>query len=119
MSEVGRREWGNGPATSSLCLNEEEDSKRQCTVTENGTRLVVWTDGSAFHEDMPLVAAAGPEIAFARRPKANANFSLNAQGGMTNQRGELEACAAVILALDCKLEVRLDNMWVKHVLNKC
>ena len=25
----------------------------------------------------------------------------------------MEACAAVILALDCKLEVRLDNMWVK------
>ena len=32
---------------------------------------------------------------------------------MTNQRGELEACAAVLMALDCKLEVRLDNMWVK------
>ena len=32
---------------------------------------------------------------------------------MTNQRGALEACAAVFMALDCKLEVRLDNMWVK------
>ena len=32
---------------------------------------------------------------------------------MTNQRGGLEACAAVLMALDCKLEVRLDNMWVK------
>ena len=87
----------------SLSLNEEEDSKRQYTVTENGTRLVVLTDGSAFQKDMPLVAAAGAGIAFARRSRANVNFALNAQGGMTNQRGELEACAAVILALDCKL----------------
>ena len=100
----------------SLSLNEEEDPKRQYTVTENGTRLVVWTDGSAFHKDMPLVAAAGAETAFARRLRANANFALNAQEGMTNQRGELEACAAVILALDCKLEVRLDNRWAK---NRC
>ena len=80
---------------------------------ESGARLVIWMDGSAFHKDMPLVAAAGAVIAFARRSRAKANFALNAQGGMTNQRGELEACAAVILALDCKLDVRLDNMWVK------
>ena len=26
---------------------------------------------------------------------------------------ELEACAAVLMTLDCKLVVRLDNMWVK------
>ena len=32
---------------------------------------------------------------------------------MTTQRAELEACAAVLMALDCKLVVRLDNMWVK------
>ena len=32
---------------------------------------------------------------------------------MTNQRGELEACAAVLVALDCKLEVTLDDSWVK------
>ena len=32
---------------------------------------------------------------------------------MLNQRAELEACAAVLMAVDCKLEVRLDNMWVK------
>ena len=68
-----------------LSLNEEEDSKRRCTVTENGTRLVVWTGGSAFHKDMPLVAAAGAGITFARRSRANVNFTLNAQGGMTNQ----------------------------------
>ena len=43
----------------------------------------------------------------------HANFALHAQGGMTNQRGALEACAAVLMARDCKLEVRLDNMWVK------
>ena len=66
----------------------------------------------AFHKDLPLVAD-GMERAFytfARRSRANANFALNAQGGTTNQRGELEACAAVILALDCKLQMRLDNM---------
>ena len=97
-----------------LCLSkEEEDAKRQYTVTENGSRLVVCTVGGAFHKDMPLVAAAGAGIAFARRSRAQANFALNAHGGMTNQRGELEACATVILTLDCKLEVRLDNMWVK------
>ena len=78
-------------------------------MTENGTRLVVWTDGSAFHKDMPLVAAAGAGIAFAQRSRVNENFALNAQGGTTNQRGELEACAAVILALDCKLEVKIDG----------
>ena len=47
----------------SLSLKEEEDSKRQYTETENGTRLVVSTDGSAFHRDMPLVSAAGAGIA--------------------------------------------------------
>ena len=37
---------------------EEENPKKQYTLTERGTRLVVCTDGSAFHKDMPLVAAA-------------------------------------------------------------
>ena len=32
---------------------------------------------------------------------------------MTTQRAELEACTALLMALDCKLEVRLDNMWVE------
>ena len=40
---------------------------------------------------------------------------------MTNLRTELEACAEALLALDFKLEVRLDNMWVmtvfEHTLN--
>ena len=99
------------------CL-EEENTEKQCILMENGTRLVIWTDGSSFHKDMPLVAAAGAGIAFARRSKANTNFALNAQGGMTNQRGELEACAAVLMAFDCKLEVRLDNMWVKTGVEK-
>ena len=73
-----------------LSLEEEENPEMQYTLTENGRG-----------------------IAFARKSEANTNFALNAQGGMTNQGGELEACAAVLMALDCKLEVRLDNMWVK------
>ena len=78
---------GDEDGETDLSLNEEEDSKRQYTVTENGTRLVVWPDGSAFQKDMPLVAAAGAVIALARRSRANTNFALNAQGGKTNQRG--------------------------------
>ena len=74
---------------------------------------MVWTDGCAFHKEAPLVAAAEAGIDFAGKSKANTNFALHAQGGMTNQRGALEACAAVLMARDCKLEVRLDNMWVK------
>ena len=58
------------------------------------------TDGSAFHKDMPLVAGAG--VGKALRT-----------GRKKIQRAELEACAAVCMALDCKLEVRLGNMWVK------
>ena len=103
----------------SLSVEEEErNPKKQYTLTESGTRLVVWTDGSAFHKDMPLVAAAGAGIAFARNSKANTHFALNAQGRMTKQRGELDACAAVLMALNCKLEVRLDNMWVKTGVQK-
>ena len=58
---------------------------------------------------MPLVAGAGAGIA----SEANTHFALNAREGMTNQRAELEACAVILMALDCKLEVRLDIMWVK------
>ena len=64
----------------SLSLNEEEDSKRQYTVTENGTRLIVWTDGSAFHIDMPLVAAAGAGTSLCSEIKSKRElFALNAQ----------------------------------------
>ena len=62
-------------------MNPQEEGhgnpKKQYTLTESGTRLAVWTDGSAFHEDMPLVAGAG--VAFARQSKGNTHFALNAQ----------------------------------------
>ena len=65
----------------SLSLNGEEDSKKQHTVTENGTRLVVvWTDGSAFHKDMPLVAAAGAGIAFFSKIKSKRELRLERTG---------------------------------------
>ena len=73
----------------------------------------MWAYGSAFHKDTPLVAGADAEKAFARKSKANSHFALNAKGGMTNQRAEFEACAAVLMALNCEVEVRLDNTWVK------
>ena len=62
---------------------------------------------------MPLIASAGTGISFARKSKANTHFALNAQGEMTNQRRVLEECAAILMELDCKLEVGLDNMWAK------
>ena len=41
------------------------------------------------------------------------HFALNALERVTNQRAALEACAAALMALDCKLEVRLDSMCFK------
>ena len=73
-------------------------------------RLVVWTNGMAVHKVMTLIARTG--IPFESQ-KANTHFAVNAQGGMANQKAELATCAAILMVLDCELEVRLDNMWVK------
>ena len=74
----------------------------QYTLTDSGTRLVVWTDGSAFHIDMPPVAG---ELELGKpwleSQRGNPRFAMKALGGMTNEMAELGACAAVLVALDC------------------
>ena len=75
----------------SLGLGEEGNPKTQYTLTESGTRLDVWTDGSTLHRDMPLLAGAETGIDSARQSTANTHF----------------------WSLGSKFDVRLDNMWVE------
>ena len=79
------------------------------TLTESDTRLVVWTEAHSTAG----CCGKSERTAFARKSKANTHFALKVQGGMTNQRAELEACAAILTAFDYKHEVGLGNMWVK------
>ena len=87
----------------SLCLEEEGIPTKQYTLTESGTRLFVWTDGSAFHKDMPLVAASRSGNSLCSRVKSKHSFRL--------QRTWRHARQSSWHSFDYRLE--LDNMWFK------
>ena len=69
-------------------------------------RLQVWTDGSRLDPRWEAIARAGAGVFFSEDSELIAHFSIKAKTGQTSVRGELEAAACIILALDVPMRIR-------------
>ena len=76
-------------------------------------RLQVWTDGSCLDPRWEAIARAGAGVFFSKDRELNAHFSIKARTGQTSVRGELEAAACIILALDVPMRIHTDCEWVE------
>ena len=85
------------------CITKKDEEPKKAVHTNGKRHTTCGLDGWKRAPQRHVVGC----LAFARRSKANTNFAFFALGE------ELEACAAALMAFDCKLEVRLNNMWLK------
>ena len=56
---------------------------------------------------------AGAGVFFSKDSDVNAHFPIKARTGQTSDRGELEAAACIILALDVPMRIHTDCEWVE------
>ena len=75
-------------------------------------RLQVWTDGSCLDPRWEAIPRAGAGV-FSKDSELNAHFSIKAKTGQTSVRGELEAAACIILALDVPMRIHTDCEWIE------
>ena len=66
----------NSKTSSERVSLEKGNSKKQYTLTEGGARLVVWTDGSSFHKDIPMIVGAGAGSVFLSKGCSKHSFCL-------------------------------------------